>query len=791
MKLSEQWLREWVNPTLDTAELVEQITMAGLEVDAVEAVSGAFSGVIVGEIVSLEQHPDADKLRVCQVNAGSETVQVVCGAANAAAGLKVPFATVGAVLPGELKIKKAKLRGVESCGMLCAEQELGLAEHSEGLMELPADALVGQDIREYLKLDDQIIEVDLTPNRADCLSIRGVAREVSVLNKIALTAPEMPVVVAQSGDTFPVRVEAGDDCPRYVGRVIRGVDVSRPSPVWLTERLRRAGVRSIDAVVDVTNYVLLELGQPLHVFDLDKLHQGIVVRGAAAGEKLELLDGQTIELRSGDLLIADEQKPLALAGIMGGEDSAVGHHTCNIFLESAFFVPERIAGRARSFGLHTDSSHRFERGVDFQLQSLAAERATQLILDIAGGTPGPVIEVVSEQALPSLQPISLRRARIGLMLGFELEDSAVEDMLVRLGMVVESAANGWLVTPPSWRFDVRIEADLLEELARIYGYNNLPVSTINAPLTLSSNAESLTPVARLRELLVSRGYQEAITYSFISPELHSLFAPGRSPVVISNPISADLAVMRTSLMPSLVNAAVHNLKRQQSRVRLFETGLTFAPEKCGLPRQDATIAGLITGRRYVESWSEGGGTVDFFDLKGDVEAMLAATRCTPVRFERAEHSALHPGQCARVMVGDVDAGLVGALHPQVQKALDISQPVYLFELKMPVITAGNLPDFTELSKYPEVRRDLAILIDRAVAADDVLDAVKNSAGDTLKNLRLFDIYQGEGIDPKRKSLALGLTLQHSSRTLNDDEVNGIIESVVAQLKSRLGADLRS
>lgn len=790
MKLSEQWLRQWVNPALSTQEMVDQITMAGLEVDAVEPVAGSFSGVVVGEIISLEQHPDADKLRVCQVNAGNDTVQVVCGAANAATGLKVPFATVGAILPGNFKIKKAKLRGVESFGMLCAEQELGLAEKSDGLMELPGDAPVGADIRDYLGLDDTVIEVDLTPNRADCLSVRGIAREVGVLNKAPVNGPDINPVPATIDDSFPITVLAAADCPRYVGRVIRDIDISKPTPLWMAERLRRAGLRSIDAVVDITNYVLLELGQPLHAFDLNKLQDGIVVRAAAAQEKLLLLNGQTLELNAGDLVIADHQQPLALAGIMGGEESAVNADTVDIFLESAFFAPEKLAGRARSYGLHTDSSHRFERGVDFALQAVAAERATQLIIDITGGKPGPILEVSDMAQQPDLPMISLRRARITRLLGFDLPDTEVADILGRLGMKVTTADDGWLVTPPSWRFDIRIEADLLEELARVYGYNRLPVSAITADLELRSQPETQTALALLRRQLVARGYQEVITYSFIAPELQRLFDPELASVEVSNPISADLSVMRSTLLPSLVNTASYNLKRQQARVRLFETGLTFIPNDSGLPTQEAVLGGLITGRRYTESWSESGETVDFYDLKGDIEALLDATRCQAVRFERCTHPALHPGRCASVFVDENNVGVVGALHPQLQQSLDIAQPIYVFELKLSAVTTGKLPDFTELSKYPEVRRDLAILIDRETAAGEVLAAVKTVAGDTLKNLRLFDIYQGEGIDPKRKSLALGLTLQHSSRTLNDEEVNATIDAVVDMLKTQFGGDLR-
>lgn len=797
MKLSEKWLREWVNPAVSTDELAAQITMAGLEVDGTESVAGEFTGVVVGEIVAKEPHPDADKLSVCQVKSGSDTVQVVCGAPNAQVGLKVPFATVGAVLPGNFKIKKAKLRGMESFGMLCAEQELGLSESSDGLMELPADAPVGTDIRTYLDLDDTIIEVDLTPNRADCLSIAGVARDIGVLYKIPVTEPVIEPVAPQIEDDFPVEIKAGADCPRYVGRVIRGVDVSQPSPLWMQEKLRRAGLRSIDAVVDVTNYVLLELGQPLHAFDLNLLQGGICVRQSQQGEKITLLDGQELVLQAGSLVIADQQRPVALAGIMGGEATAVSAQTQDIFLESAFFAPVKMAGRARSYGLHTDSSHRFERGVDYQLQARAVERATGLLLDIVGGQPGPLVEVVSEADLPVTAKIELRSARIEKLLGLTMERAEVTDILSRLGLAVTETVEGWTVEAPSWRFDIAIEADLLEELARIYGYNRLPVTKIHAELSLKASTETQTGIKLIRRQLVALGYQEAVTYSFVEPAAQQLICPGEDTVALANPISADMAVMRTSLWPGLLGAVEHNLNRQQSRVRLFESGLRFIPDSGGLPRQDAMLAGVITGRRAPESWSESGETVDFYDLKGDLESILAlgghdsSVNSTDFSFTPGAHSALHPGQSATISRDGEPVGYIGALHPELQKKMGFSQDIYLFEVKLSAITARDLPKFTELSKFPEVRRDLAILINREIEADAVLKTVREAAGEDLINLRLFDIYEGKGIDLKEKSLALGLTFQHSSRTLNEDEVNVAVDRVVDVLDTKFGATLRN
>jgi phenylalanyl-tRNA synthetase beta chain len=796
MKISEQWLREWVNPKATTEQLVEQITMAGLEVDGTEPVAGVFTGVVVGEILSIEQHPDADKLRVCQVAGGDAVAQVVCGAPNARAGLKIPFATVGSLLPSDdakgFKIKKAKLRGVESFGMLCAEKELGLSEANEGLMELAADAPVGTDLRDYLSLDDTIIEVDLTPNRADCLSVAGIARDTAVLYQADVTAPGIAAVAAQIEDRFEVELQAPADCPRYVGRVIRGVDVSQPTPLWMTEKLRRSGIRSIDAVVDVTNYVLLELGQPMHAFDLGLLQGGIRVRHAEAGEKLTLLDGQQLELTAGSLVIADHQQPVALAGIMGGEATAVSAASKDIFLESAFFAPLKLAGRARSYGLHTDSSHRFERGVDYQLQATAIERATQLLLDIVGGQPGPLVETVAEADLPVPAVIELRDARIKKLLGLDIERAQVSDMLSRLGLGVTDTEQGWRVVSPSWRFDIAIEADLLEEIARIYGYNRLPATTIHAELNLRAKPETRIGLKSLRRQLVARGYQEAITYCFVEPKAQQQVCPNDEVVALANPISADMAVMRTSLWPGLLNAMQRNLNRQQSRVRLFESGLRFIPDGDGLPKQDAMLAGVITGRRMPESWTENGEMVDFYDLKGDVESLIGLQGASSeLGFSVGQHPALHPGQTAAITLKGETVGYLGAIHPELQKKMGFSQAIYLFEVTLAAVSEADLPKFTELSKFPEVRRDLAMLISRDVAAQTVLDAVKEVAGDELRNLRLFDIYEGKGIDLKEKSLALGLTYQHSSRTLNEDEVNASVERVVNQLQQRFNATLRN
>lgn len=791
MKLSEQWLREWVAPQLSTGELAHQITMAGLEVDSVEPVASDFSGVVVAEIVTLEAHPDADKLNVCQVSDGSEKVQVVCGAANARVGLRVPFAQIGAVLPDDFKIKKAKLRGVESQGMLCAEQELGLSENSDGLMELSADAPLGEDIRDYLNLNDQIIDIDLTPNRADCLSVLGVAREVALLNKMEVSAPEFIAIDAQIEASFPVEISAPEYCPRYVGRVIKGVDISQETPLWMREKLRRSDIRSIDPVVDVTNYVLMELGQPMHAFDLSTLAGGIEVRLSDRGESLELLDRQTVELKENTLVIADADKAVALAGIMGGAATAVSEKTVDIFLESAFFAPQKMAGQARSYGLHTDSSHRFERGVDFELQAKAIERATELLLAVVGGQPGPLVESVSEDQLPKWAPVPLRRSRIAKTLGLELADSEVESILLGLGLSAESNVDGWIVSVPSHRFDIAIEADLMEELARVYGYNSLPVSHIHSELVIKPNTEQVLSVRQVRRHLTARGYQEAVTYSFIDSAIQQKFEPGFNAVALKNPISADMAVMRTSLLPGLVSAVAYNLNRQQDRVRLFEIGQCFRQGANGL-EQSSTIAVALAGRRNPESWTELGEAADFYDLKGDLESVLGLSASADAfEFKADQHSAMHPGQTAAVYKGEKQVGIIGTIHPSLQADSGLSDPVYLFELELAAILETALPKFRELSKFPEVRRDLALIVDKSVPAGDLIASVSKEAGEYLIDLRLFDEYQGKGIDPKRKSLALGLTFQHQSRTLNEEEINQVVEQVVMNLDSQFGATLRN
>jgi phenylalanyl-tRNA synthetase beta chain len=698
---------------------------------------------------------------------------------------------IGAELPGDFKIKKAKLRGVESNGMLCSQSELQVGEGNDGLMELPADAPVGQDFRVYLELDDASIEVDLTPNRGDCLSVAGLAREVGALYDAKVTRPQIAAVPVTHDEVRSVEVLAPKACPRYLGRVIRNVDLSRPTPLWMVERLRRSEVRSIDAAVDITNYVMLELGQPLHAFDLAEINGGIRVRMAQEGEKLVLLDGQEVSLRADTLVIADHQRALAIAGVMGGEHSGVSSTTRDIFLESAFFDQIAVAGKARSYGLHTDASHRYERGVDWQLAREAMERATGLLLEITGGEAGPVIETVSEQDLPSIAPVTLRAERIEQMLGMQMDAAEIERLLSALGLTISSETAGqWRVEVPSHRFDISLEVDLIEELARLYGYNRLPVRYPQARLAPQANAESRAGLPALRRLLVARGYQEAITYSFIDPKWFELFNPGVAPLLLANPISNDMAAMRSSLWPGLVKALQHNLNRQQDRIRLFESGLRFVGQLDGL-KQEPMLAGVICGSRLPEGWAQGRDAVDFFDIKADVEAVLGFSGALDeFTFTPGQHPALHPGQTARIERDGREVGYLGALHPELVKSLGLDRAVFVFELILDEVVTGRLPKFHELSRFPEVRRDLALLADLDVPASSVLDVIRENAGEWLTDLRLFDVYQGKGIDPHRKSLAVGLTWQHPSRTLNDDEVNATTHAILTSLEERLNATLR-
>jgi phenylalanyl-tRNA synthetase beta chain len=788
MKFSEAWLREWVNPDLDTDQLAEQLTMAGLEVDSVEPVAASFQGVVVAEVLTVAAHPDAHKLRVCQVSAGQdEPLQIVCGAPNVRAGMKAPLAMVGGCI-GDMQLKKAKLRGIASHGMLCSARELGLSEEHQGLMVLPAEAPVGADLRQYLALDDVTIDVDLTPNRGDCLGIEGIAREVGTLTRTDVTPPPVAAVATTISDTFPVSVTAPQACPRYLGRVFRGINPAAATPLWMQERLRRGGIRSLGAVVDVTNYVLLELGQPMHAFDLDRLSGGIEVRFARRGEQLTLLDERCIDLDGDTLLICDQERPRALAGVMGGIDSGISAATRSLFLEVAFFSPAVIAGKARAYGVTTDASYRYERGVDPQLPARAMERATALLLEIVGGEAGPVVEAVAPEQLPAEREILLRRARIQRLLGFLPEDAQVTDILTRLGLKLTLHAEGWTAVAPSFRFDLGMEADLIEEVGRVFGYENLPTASNRGDLTLRPLPETVAPLARLRATLVDRGYQEAITYSFVAADLLHAIEPRVASVALQNPISADLSVMRTSLWAGLAAVLKHNLARQQNRVRLFESGLKFISQDEEII-QNSYIAGIVTGDLLPEQWGAARQPADFFDVKADVEALLAACSVSGV-FAPDTHPALHPGQSARISVAGQAVGWLGCVHPAVAQQLEIPEQTYLFELDLDILHQGKVPSFQNLSRFPSIRRDLAIVVSVETPAGALCDAITRQAGPVLRDLRVFDVYQGKGIETGRKSIAFGLILQDSSRTLTDADVDAVMTDITGQLEEQFGATLR-
>ncbi|HCU16990.1 phenylalanyl-tRNA synthetase subunit beta [Hafnia paralvei ATCC 29927] len=794
MKFSELWLREWVNPAISSEALSEQITMAGLEVDGVEPVAGEFNGVFVGEVVECGQHPNADKLRVTKVNVGGERLlDIVCGAPNCRKGLKVAVATIGAVLPGDFKIKAAKLRGEPSEGMLCSFSELGISEDHDGIIELPADAPIGTDIREYLQLNDHTIEISVTPNRADCLGIIGVARDVAVLNKLALNEPAMDAVPAAIHDTFPITVESPEACPRYLGRVVKGINVKAATPLWMREKLRRCGIRSIDPVVDVTNYVLLELGQPMHAFDLNRLEGGIVVRMAKEGEKLTLLDGNEATLSSDTLVIADQQKALAMGGIFGGEHSGVNAETQDVLLECAYFNPLSITGRARRQGLHTDASHRYERGVDPALQAKAMERATRLLIDICGGHAGPVIDVTNETALPKRATITLRREKLDRLIGHHVADAQVTDILERLGCKVSFANNTWQAVAPSWRFDMEIEEDLVEEVARVYGYNNIPDVPVKADLIMTSHREANLPLKRVKTMLVDRGYQEAITYSFVDPKIQALLHPSEASLILPSPISVEMSAMRLSLWSGLLSAVVYNQNRQQSRVRLFETGLRFVPDSAanlGI-RQDVMLAGVIAGNRYEEHWNLERQVVDFYDLKGDLEAILDLTgKLDDVQFKAEKNPALHPGQSAAIYLAGKRVGFIGVVHPDLERKLDLNGRTVVFEIEWEALAERRIPQAREISRYPANRRDIAVVVAENVPAEDILAECKKVGVNQVVGVNLFDVYRGKGVAEGYKSLAISLVLQDTTRTLEEEEIAATVAKCVEALKQRFQASLR-
>ncbi len=805
MKVSEKWLREWVNLDGKTSEEIEhQLIMSGTELDGVDSVASAFTHVVTGQIKSLEQHLDADRLTVCQVDVGAdELIQIVTNA-SVAQDQKVPVAMIGANLPDEqgkpFKIKKSKLRGESSQGMFCGAETLGLsgaiAEKSgEGLLIIPDDAPLGTDLREIYDFSDVVLDLDSTPNRADLLSVSGIARELGVIMQTAVTLWPIEKTEVTHDTNFPVKISCDDLCQRYVGRIIQNVNTQAQTPDWMVDKLACSDIRSLGPVVDVTNFVMLELGQPMHGFDFDKLVGGIEVRNAQEGEKLTLLDGKEATLRSDTMVIADQNKALALAGIMGGEASSVGDSTKNIYLESAFFVPNKIMGKARTYGLHTDSSHRFERGVSPDLQVKALERATHLILSICGGSAGPITDVISNEALQTQSTINFKRSQIKRHLGIEVDDARVVDILERLECKLEAdfvdkGNEGWKVSPPIFRFDLATPEDLVEEIARIYGYDNIPAVLRPMKPLIALPSEEQVRESTLQNILVERGYQEAITYSFVPSEIEGLLAPDQQQIKLSNPISEELSIMRSTLWSGLIPALDKNVKRQQSRVRLFESGLTFVKSDSGLPEQRKKMAAVITGALHSEQWSKPSRDVDFYDLKGDVEAILAEASAQQFSFEKVDHLALHPGQSAAIICNGKQVGILGALHPNLEKKLSLDQTVFVFEIDLDLISKKKLPAYVGLSPYPSVRRDLALLVNQEISYAQIDKVLKNSQIDALLENFVFDVYEGENVESGQKSLALGLIFQDFSRTLEEQEISTSIEKIVSALKQEVGAVLR-
>jgi phenylalanyl-tRNA synthetase beta chain len=786
MQFSEKWLRSLVDPPLSTEALGELLTMAGLELEGSHPAAAAFSHVVVAQVLSVEKHPDADKLKLCQVAVGQpEPLQIVCGASNVAIGIKVPCALVGARLPG-IEIGQAKVRGVASYGMLCSSRELGMTEEADGLMILPQDTPIGMAVREYLGLDDQLLTLKLTPNRADCLSLTGIAREVSALTAVALKLPDITALPAAHDKQRQVLLDAPQACPHYCGRIITGVDATQPTPAWMKQRIERSGVRSISALVDITNYVMLELGQPLHAFDNQKLQGAIHVRWAKPGDHLRLLNEQEVTPDAATLLIADDSRALALAGIMGGVDSAVSDATTEVFLESAFFQPAAIAGKARELGFSSDSSYRFERGVDFKLQRDAIERATQLVVEVCGGSPGKVVETVSVADLPQRQPVTLRTARADKVLGIALGQSAIEKMLNASAFEFVQRGADFIVTPPSHRFDIEIEEDLIEELARLHGYNNIPALPPQAALSMLPQNESLHRRQHIRELLAAREYQEVVTYSFVDEAWERDLAGNNDPIRLANPIASNMSVMRSSIFGGLLNTLVFNLNRQQERVRLFEIGACFAKNNNEYAYK-TKLTGLCYGDAYAEQWGVAAKPVDFFDVKADVVALLGAS----AQFVAAQHPALHPGQCARIFVGASEVGVIGVLHPRWQQQYSLPQTAVLFELELSAVLKTSLVAFSEIAKFLPLRRDIAVVVDEAIAVQNLIDAMRLANIPAVSEIALFDVYRGKGIEENKKSLAFRVLMQDTQKTLLDQDADSAVAKLVDLLSKKFGAVLRN
>lgn len=791
MLISESWLREWANPELNHEQLCERLTLAGLEIGAVLPAGPALDKVVVGTILSTRQHPNADRLQLCKVDIGDiEPLDIVCGAPNARQGLKVAVALVGSKLPDGLKIKKSKIRGEISLGMLCSSKEIGLDQESAGILELPADAPDGESLNDYFNWHDHILEVELTPNRGDCLSARGLARDLAAICETELSSFPTASVMVEIDAVPTINLEAGLACPRYVGRIISGVNAAATTPLWIRERLRRSGIRSLSLLVDIANYVMLELGQPLHAFDLSKLSGPIQVRMARADESLLLLNGEQQRLTDNLLVIADDQGPVAVAGIIGGLDSAVTDATTDVLIESAWFTPTIIAGRAREMGLHTEASHRFERGVDPTIQLEAMERACELILEFGGGQCGPYVDQQLHGRLPEPPTVELKPALIGKRLGIEVSEQQIKSIFDRLGMTTAIGAEHWSVTPPPWRFDIGIAEDMVEEVARVIGYDAIPAILPSLDPTMLPVADGATNADRFADMMVDRGYQEAITYSFVDPDLQRLFAPEQSAVELINPLSTEMSVMRTSLWPGLINALQFNQHRQHSRVRLFEQGQVFKLNAKEL-LQPTVISAIIAGENRDKSWAEPSRPVDYYDLKGDLEYLLGATgRSAQFQLVPAEHPALHPGRSASLINDGNPIGWVGELHPQIAERLQLNGRIYLFEVLLEPLSQRKVPDYGGVSKYPSMRRDLALLVDNEITAGQIENCIRGAAGELLQNFRLFDVYRGEELPVGKKSIAVGLEIGDYSKTLEDAQIDALIGHLLQNLAEQLDAHLR-
>ncbi|MCW5605334.1 MAG: phenylalanine--tRNA ligase subunit beta [Burkholderiales bacterium] len=784
MKFSENWLRTFVDPPLSSTELADALTMGGIEVEELEPAAPPFDKVVVGEVLKVGKHPDADRLTVCEVNVGTALLLIVCGAPNVRAGIKVPVALAGAKLPG-IEIKVTKVRGIESHGMLCSEKELGLNDDADGLLILSPDAAVGAGVRETLDLDDMLLTTKPTPNRGDCLSLLGMAREVAAITGAVFDPPAIEPVAHAIQDRLSVTLAAPEDCPRYCGRIVQGVDPAASTPPWMLQRLERSGIRGISAIVDITNYVMLETGQPLHAFDAEKLTGGIQVRRAQAGEQLTLLNGQTPQLGPGFLVIADDAGAVALAGIMGGAASAVSDATHGIFLESAFFDPAVIAGKSRTLGFGSDSAYRFERGVDFSATTHALERATRLVMEICGGRAGPISEAVS--TLPARPPVRLRLARAERLLGIRLDPDVVAGILRRLGFEFAVADGEFRVMPPACRFDIAIEEDLIEEVARIHGYGNIPAAAPAVPAVMLPAPESRRESPAVRRLLVARDYQEIVTYSFVERAWEEDFCGNATPVALANPIASQMSVMRSSLIGSLVDCVAFNVSRKQQRVRVFEISRCFSAVPDGSHIQTMRVGGIAYGDALQEQWGSPARQADFYDVKADVELLVSGRGA---RFEAGVHPALHPGKSARIVRGDMTMGWIGELHPRWQRKYDLPLAPVLFELDLEKVVEGDLPVYNEISKFPPVRRDLAVVLDEDVCYQTVLDALQSVRNPIVAEIGIFDVYRGRGIEKGKKSLAFRVLLQDTRRTLTDAEVDSALSGLIQVLQQRFNAKLR-